>query len=93
MIGLEKLGNTLVLAGTLSGADVLEAHALLLAECGSPDAASLDLSGVEAIDTRGVQLIASFLRTREGNLVSAVSAPVEAFISRIGALSLLGTQP
>ena len=91
MISLEKTGNTLSLAGTLTVDEVAEARSLLLSALVDGESASLDLTRVEAIDARGAQLIASFLHTRAENRVEAVSASVDAFLSRIGARSLLGT--
>jgi ABC-type transporter Mla MlaB component len=91
MITLEKIGNTLSLAGALTRDEIEEARALLLAALVDCEFASLDLTRIEAIDARGAQLIASFLHTRLENRVEAVSASVDVFLSRIGARSLLGT--
>lgn len=93
MITLERSGNRLSLVGALTATEVVEARSLLLDALTEGGAASLDLTRIDAIDSRGAQLVASFLRSGAENCVVAVSASVEAFLSRIGARSLTGLCP
>jgi ABC-type transporter Mla MlaB component len=82
--------------GSVTAESVAELRELLLlgADCDDPQV--MDLSGVEALDVKGVQLLAAFLKTQNGNRIERPSAAARALLLRLGAFPELlgkGEQP
>jgi len=90
MIRLAVQGSRWLASGSLGVDSCVAFCELLRLAAGANDEANvLDLSGVESIDMKGVQVLAAFLRAAPGNRIEAPSVPVRAFLSRVGALTTL----
>lgn len=92
MIRLSVEGSRWLASGTL-GADSCASfrELLLLAESSTPagEPRELDLSGVESIDVKGVQLLAAFVATSAAHRLLGASDAVRTLLTRLGALTLL----
>ncbi len=92
MMRLSVEGSRWLASGSL-GADACASfrELLLLAESSAPtgEPRELDLSGVESIDVKGVQVLAAFVATSPSHRLLGASDAVRTLLSRLGALTLL----
>ncbi|MFZ5896185.1 MAG: STAS domain-containing protein [Myxococcota bacterium] len=91
MIRLSVQGSRWHVSGSL-GADSCASFCELLrlaSESNQRAGSVLDLSELESIDMKGVQVLASFLATSPENRIVAPSAAVRDFLRQVGALSRL----
>ena len=94
MIRLAIQGSRWLASGSLGTASCAAfCELLLLATNTSDEGRVLDLSGVESIDMKGVQVLAAFKAAAPGNRIEAPSEPVQAFLARVGALEKLVSFP
>ncbi|MGC4087727.1 MAG: hypothetical protein QM756_07490 [Polyangiaceae bacterium] len=90
MIRLSVQGTRWMASGALVSESCTAFCELLLGACDSSnEPAVLDLSGLESIDMHGVQVLGAFLRGSPHYRIEAPSEPVRAFLTRVGAFSLL----
>jgi hypothetical protein len=80
-------------ADALAGAQRLLLAASAEEGWGEDEGEALDLSEVDAIDVKGVQLIAAFLKARSGNRIERPSPEVRALFVRLGAFPELQAEP